>query len=93
MIIFFKGANSYGQLGLDNVNDYLLPQKVTRFWEEGDLPKFVTGGGGHTAVITGEKFDFSTLTVPLLIEVTQSEIIKVIYIFDLYRSFFTIDSF
>eukprot|EP00112_Aurelia_sp_Birch-Aquarium-sp1_P026355 Seg930.2 transcript_id=Seg930.2/GoldUCD/mRNA.D3Y31 product="Secretion-regulating guanine nucleotide exchange factor" protein_id=Seg930.2/GoldUCD/D3Y31 len=52
MEIFSWGANSYGQLGLGNVDDHLLPQKVTQFWREGDIPNFVMGGGGHTAVIT-----------------------------------------
>ena len=76
-MIVFKGANSYGQLGLGNVDDHLLPQKVTQFWKEGDPPKFIAGGGGHTAVITGANFDFYLYTLcslyhPSWIEVNLS---------------------
>lgn len=59
-----QGANSYGQLGLGNHDDHLLPQKVV-------LPetldgtilnqpvanriKSITGGGGHSIIIQGRK--------------------------------------
>lgn len=50
----FKGANSHGQLCLGHKEDVLLPKNCS----ESDLPEnvvisSVTGGGGHTAVITG----------------------------------------
>lgn len=53
-IVHFKGANSHGQLCLGHKEDVLLPKNCS----ESDLPENVvissiTGGGGHTAVITG----------------------------------------
>ncbi|XP_042547540.1 secretion-regulating guanine nucleotide exchange factor isoform X2 [Dipodomys spectabilis] len=46
-----KGANSYGQLGLGHKEDVLLPQKLKDFCKPGHIKK-ITGGGGHSAVVT-----------------------------------------
>lgn len=51
---FLQGANSYGQLGLGHTEDILLPQALTWFFcDEGNI-KNITGGGGHSAVLTGK---------------------------------------
>lgn len=58
--LFSWGANSYGQLGLGNQDDQLLPQRVVLPETSGssllDQPeackiKSVTGGGGHSVII------------------------------------------
>ncbi|XP_069888877.1 secretion-regulating guanine nucleotide exchange factor isoform X2 [Dipodomys merriami] len=46
-----EGANSYGQLGLGHKEDVLLPQKLKDFCKPGHIKK-ITGGGGHSAVVT-----------------------------------------
>ncbi|XP_054555372.1 secretion-regulating guanine nucleotide exchange factor isoform X4 [Talpa occidentalis] len=48
---FFLGANSYGQLGLGHKEDVLLPQQLDEFCKPGCV-KRITGGGGHSAVVT-----------------------------------------
>ncbi|KAJ7344405.1 hypothetical protein JRQ81_000355 [Phrynocephalus forsythii] len=48
--LFVWGANSYGQLGLGHTEDVVLPQALTGFNEENI--KNITGGGGHSAVLT-----------------------------------------
>ncbi|XP_059578595.1 secretion-regulating guanine nucleotide exchange factor isoform X4 [Alligator mississippiensis] len=52
------GANSYGQLGLGHKEDVLLPQSLEIFPCNQQRIKSITGGGGHSAVITdaGEFF-------------------------------------
>ncbi|XP_013926082.1 PREDICTED: secretion-regulating guanine nucleotide exchange factor [Thamnophis sirtalis] len=52
------GANSYGQLGLGHKNDALLPKAVKSFLFNQICIKSITGGGGHSAVLTdtGEIF-------------------------------------
>ena len=49
-MLLFKGANSHGQLCNGNQDDVLEPRKV-------QVPypsiKYIKGGGGHTAVVTG----------------------------------------
>nr|XP_033783847.1 secretion-regulating guanine nucleotide exchange factor isoform X2 [Geotrypetes seraphini] len=52
------GANSYGQLGLGHKNDVLLPQAVEEFPVSLVSIRSITGGGGHSAVLTdtGELF-------------------------------------
>ncbi|KAM9220674.1 secretion-regulating guanine nucleotide exchange factor isoform 3-T3 [Dugong dugon] len=49
--LFAWGANSYGQLGLGHKEDVLLPQQLNDFCEPGCV-KRITGGGGHSAVVT-----------------------------------------
>ncbi|XP_074086271.1 secretion-regulating guanine nucleotide exchange factor isoform X4 [Macrotis lagotis] len=51
------GANSYGQLGLGHKEDVLEPQRLNDFCDPKTI-KVLTGGGGHSAVITdgGEIF-------------------------------------
>ncbi|XP_039206741.1 secretion-regulating guanine nucleotide exchange factor isoform X1 [Crotalus tigris] len=52
------GANSYGQLGLGHKNDLLLPKAVKSFIFNQNCIKSITGGGGHSAILTdtGEIF-------------------------------------
>ncbi|XP_045681466.1 secretion-regulating guanine nucleotide exchange factor isoform X3 [Phyllostomus hastatus] len=45
------GANSYGQLGLGHKEDVLLPQQLNDFCKPVCVRR-ITGGGGHSAVIT-----------------------------------------
>ncbi|NXA37689.1 SRGEF factor, partial [Eudromia elegans] len=46
------GANSYGQLGLGHREDVLVPQLLTNFCSKDQGFKSITGGGGHSAVVT-----------------------------------------
>ncbi|KAL7992142.1 hypothetical protein Chor_016398, partial [Crotalus horridus] len=57
-LTFFQGANSYGQLGLGHKNDLLLPKAVKSFIFNQNCIKSITGGGGHSAILTdtGEIF-------------------------------------
>ncbi|NXD11818.1 SRGEF factor, partial [Nothocercus nigrocapillus] len=52
------GANSYGQLGLGHREDVLVPQPLKDVCCKGQGFKSITGGGGHSAVVTdaGELF-------------------------------------
>eukprot|EP00794_Sanderia_malayensis_P007272 gene7272-8083_t len=52
MEVYSWGANSYGQLALGNTEDYLLPQKIASFLKDDDIPVLLTGGGGHTVLLT-----------------------------------------
>lgn len=56
-----QGANSYGQLGHGGVEDRPVPRLCDAAALEHKAVRVVTGGGGHTAVITGE---FSLGLVP-----------------------------
>ncbi|KAI4564689.1 hypothetical protein MJT46_019777, partial [Ovis ammon polii x Ovis aries] len=47
------GANSYGQLGLGHKEDVLSAQQLSDFCKSGCI-KQITGGGGHSAVVTDE---------------------------------------
>ncbi|KAF6106130.1 secretion regulating guanine nucleotide exchange factor [Phyllostomus discolor] len=49
--LFAWGANSYGQLGLGHKEDVLLPQQLNDFCKPVCVRR-ITGGGGHSAVIT-----------------------------------------
>ena len=49
--LLFQGANSYGQLCLGHQEDILTPENLTE--RQPEQIRTVTGGGGHTAVITG----------------------------------------
>lgn len=51
--IYSLGANSYGQLGLNSIDDHLIPQKIGSFLGHNEIPSLIAGGGGHTAVLTG----------------------------------------
>uniref|UniRef100_A0A8C3WY39 Secretion regulating guanine nucleotide exchange factor n=1 Tax=Catagonus wagneri TaxID=51154 RepID=A0A8C3WY39_9CETA len=51
--LFAWGANSYGQLGLGHKEDVLLPQQLSEFCKPGCV-KRITGGGGHSAIVTDE---------------------------------------
>ncbi|XP_075423808.1 secretion-regulating guanine nucleotide exchange factor isoform X2 [Ascaphus truei] len=57
-LLFAWGANSYGQLGLGNRNDVLLPQQLMAFPGNQQPIKSISGGGGHSAALTdaGELF-------------------------------------
>ncbi|KAB0347762.1 hypothetical protein FD754_012619, partial [Muntiacus muntjak] len=48
-----EGANSYGQLGLGHKEDVLSAQRLDDFCKPGCI-KRITGGGGHSAVVTDE---------------------------------------
>ncbi|XP_060033054.1 secretion-regulating guanine nucleotide exchange factor isoform X2 [Erinaceus europaeus] len=50
-VLFAWGANSYGQLGLGHKEDVLLPQQLNNFCEP-ECVRRLTGGGGHSAVVT-----------------------------------------
>ncbi|KFO96762.1 Secretion-regulating guanine nucleotide exchange factor, partial [Calypte anna] len=47
------GSNSYGQLGLGHKEDVLVPQPLKDVSCKCQDLKSITGGGGHSAVITG----------------------------------------
>ncbi|NXI48542.1 SRGEF factor, partial [Galbula dea] len=47
------GANSYGQLGLGHKEDVLVPQSLKDVSCKCQDIKGITGGGGHSAIITG----------------------------------------
>ncbi|KFO84042.1 Secretion-regulating guanine nucleotide exchange factor, partial [Buceros rhinoceros silvestris] len=47
------GANSYGQLGLGHKEDVLVPQSLKDVSCKCQDIRSITGGGGHSAVITG----------------------------------------
>ncbi|NXL89176.1 SRGEF factor, partial [Alectura lathami] len=47
------GANSYGQLGLGHKEDVLVPRSLEDVSCKCQDIKSITGGGGHSAVITG----------------------------------------
>lgn len=56
-----QGANSYGQLGLGNKEDTLLPMTCSQLdgpalppWDGKQLVQ-VTGGGGHSILLTGPR--------------------------------------
>ncbi|KAM9556153.1 LOW QUALITY PROTEIN: secretion-regulating guanine nucleotide exchange factor [Guaruba guarouba] len=51
--LFAWGANSYGQLGLGHKEDVLVPQALKDVSCKCQDIKSITGGGGHSAVITG----------------------------------------
>ncbi|XP_066481773.1 secretion-regulating guanine nucleotide exchange factor isoform X2 [Tiliqua scincoides] len=51
--LFAWGANSYGQLGLGHKEDVLVPQVVKEFPCKQKNIRNITGGGGHSAVVTG----------------------------------------
>ncbi|XP_054682074.1 secretion-regulating guanine nucleotide exchange factor isoform X3 [Grus americana] len=52
-VLFAWGANSYGQLGLGHKEDVLVPQSLKDVSCKCQDIKSITGGGGHSAVITG----------------------------------------
>lgn len=49
-----QGANSYGQLGHGGVEDRSVPRLCNPAALKDKVVRVVTGGGGHTAVITGK---------------------------------------
>ncbi|TSK13453.1 Secretion-regulating guanine nucleotide exchange factor [Bagarius yarrelli] len=49
--LYTWGANSFGQLGLRNAEDQVKPQGV-EYEQETETLRAVTGGGGHSALIT-----------------------------------------
>lgn len=51
-LFYPQGANSYGQLGLGHKEDVLSAQQLSDFCKSGCI-KQITGGGGHSAVVTG----------------------------------------
>ncbi|XP_036620996.1 secretion-regulating guanine nucleotide exchange factor [Trichosurus vulpecula] len=57
ILLLSWGANSYGQLGLGHKEDMLEPQRLNDFCDPKRI-KLLTGGGGHSAVVTdgGELF-------------------------------------
>lgn len=52
--MYLKGANSYGQLGVGHKEDVLIPQSLEDVSCKCEDIKSITGGGGHSAVITGK---------------------------------------
>lgn len=52
--VYLKGANSYGQLGLGHKEDVLVPQSLKDVSCKCQDIKSITGGGGHSALITGK---------------------------------------
>ena len=53
LLLNAKGANSYGQLCLGHQHDKLTPHEIDY---KPESICSVTGGGGHTAVISGLAF-------------------------------------
>lgn len=51
--LYLQGANSYGQLGLGHKEDVLAPQVVKEFPCNPKNIRNITGGGGHSAIVTG----------------------------------------
>lgn len=49
-----QGANSYGQLGHGGVEDRTVPRLCDTAALRDRAVQVVTGGGGHTVVITGK---------------------------------------
>lgn len=54
LCMYLKGANSYGQLGVGHKEDVLIPQSLKDVSCKCEDIKSITGGGGHSAVITGK---------------------------------------
>ncbi|XP_064019663.1 secretion-regulating guanine nucleotide exchange factor isoform X4 [Pogoniulus pusillus] len=52
-VLLAWGANSYGQLGLGHREDVLVPQSLKDASCKCQDIKSITGGGGHSAIITG----------------------------------------
>nr|XP_038035485.1 secretion-regulating guanine nucleotide exchange factor isoform X3 [Anas platyrhynchos] len=52
-VLLAWGANSYGQLGVGHKEDVLIPQSLKDVSCKCEDIKSITGGGGHSAVITG----------------------------------------
>ncbi|MBE36334.1 MAG: hypothetical protein CMI16_12400 [Opitutaceae bacterium] len=50
--VFTWGLNSNGQLGHDDLDDYILPNPVEGRWFEGQTVVFVAAGGDHTVAVT-----------------------------------------
>lgn len=50
----WQGANSYGQLGHGGVEDRSVPRLCNTAALQDKAVRVVTGGGGHTVVITGK---------------------------------------
>lgn len=67
VVFYLQGANSYGQLGLGHKEDVLLPQQLSNFCEPGCI-RSVTGGGGHSAAVTGSSLH-KWITIPFCIQV------------------------
>ena len=57
VIFTLQGANSYGQLGVGHTDDKLLPVRVEL---ESCEVKQISGGGGHTIVLTSKPISFPT---------------------------------
>lgn len=57
--MYLKGANSYGQLGLGHKEDVLVPQSLKDVSGKCQDIESITGGGGHSAVITGKNIAFA----------------------------------
>lgn len=53
--IYLQGANSYGQLGLGHTEDKLLPSAVQIETSKARTLKQITGGGGHTILLTSKQ--------------------------------------
>lgn len=53
VFFFLQGANSYGQLGQGHAQDQAEPQCVD-YGEQSQKSRYITGGGGHSALLTGE---------------------------------------
>lgn len=49
-----QGANSYGQLGHGDAEDRSAPRLCDTTALKSKAVRVVTGGGGHTAVVTGK---------------------------------------
>lgn len=60
-LFYPQGANSYGQLGLGHKEDVLSAQQLSDFCKSGCI-KRITGGGGHSAVVTGNFLPEQPLT-------------------------------
>ena len=56
MYNLFQGANSHGQLCNGSKDDVLEPGIVQTPYPS---IKYITGGGGHTAVVTGIDYNYS----------------------------------
>ncbi|XP_041705751.1 secretion-regulating guanine nucleotide exchange factor [Coregonus clupeaformis] len=53
LCVYTWGANSYGQLGLGNVEDLSVPKLALNTLQTGAV-RLLSGGGGHSAVVSEE---------------------------------------
>jgi len=54
-LFYSQGANNYGQLGVGHTDDIIKPSIPCQLQDDRTVAiKQVTGGGGHTVILTGK---------------------------------------